>query len=203
MMQIHDMPQGSPEWFAARLGIPTASEFGTVMAKGEGKTRRSYMYKLAGEIITGQPTEGYTNAHMERGKTLEDEARQLYSFMTDQQPIQVGFGRRGRAGCSPDSLVDDNGMVEIKTRLPHLMVETLLKGEMPPEHKAQVQGALWIFDREWLDFVAYFPRMPLFVTRVTRDNGYIANMAGEVSRFNDELDATVYAIRNYGQQVAA
>jgi hypothetical protein len=197
------MDQRSDEWFAARLGIPTASEFGTVMAKGEGKTRRSYMYKLAGEIITGQPTEGYTNAHMERGKTLEDEARQLYSFMTDQQPIQVGFGRRGRAGCSPDSLVDDNGMVEIKTRLPHLMVETLLKGEMPPEHKAQVQGALWIFDREWLDFVAYFPRMPLFVTRVTRDNGYIANMAGEVSRFNDELDATVYAIRNYGQQVAA
>src|SRR4051812_9803069 len=101
MMLVVNCEQGAPEWFAARAGIPTASMFSTVMAKGKGGgeslTRKTYMLKLAGEIITGEPMDNYTNAHMERGKEMEDEARDLYSFLTDAEPERVGFIKNGQA----------------------------------------------------------------------------------------------------------
>lgn len=85
MIEIIQCEQSTPEWYAARLGIPTASRFKDVLAKGEGKTRKRYMLDLAGERLTGEPCEGYSNAHMERGKAMEDEARDLYMFMTDTE----------------------------------------------------------------------------------------------------------------------
>ncbi len=130
--RIIECEQGTPEWFAARLGIPTASEFSTVMAKGKdgGKslTRKTYMLKLAGEILTGEPMESYSNAHMDRGKEQEAEAREAYELMKDLDCQQVGFIRNGDKGCSPDSLIGDDGGLEIKTALPHIQVERLLKG---------------------------------------------------------------------------
>jgi len=198
-MKIIDCEQGSPEWFSARAGIPTASEFHTVMAKGKGGgesiTRKTYLLKLAGEIITGEPMESFTNAHMERGKAMEDEARDLYSFMTDSDPLRVGFVTNGKAGASPDSLIGERGGLEIKTKLPHLLIDLLLKGEMPPEHKAQVQGCMWITEREWWDFTAYWPKLPLFTKRIIRDDTYIRTIADAVDQFNDELDATVARLR--------
>jgi hypothetical protein len=198
-MKIIDCEQGSPEWFSARAGIPTASEFHTVMAKGKGGgeslTRKTYLLKLAGEIITGEPMESFTNAHMERGKAMEDEARDLYSFMTDSDPLRVGFVTNGKAGASPDSLIGERGGLEIKTKLPHLLIDLLLKGEMPPEHKAQVQGCMWIAEREWWDFAAYWPKLPLFTKRIIRDDTYIRTIADAVNQFNDELDATVARLR--------
>lgn len=199
-MKIIECEQGSPEWFRARAGMPTASEFATVMAKGKGGgdsvTRKTYMLKLAGEIITGEPMESYSNAHMERGKVMEDEARDLYSFMTDCDPLRVGFITNGKAGASPDSLIGERGGLEIKTKLPHLLIELLLKDEMPPEHKAQVQGCMWIADREWWDFTAYWPKLPLFTKRIVRDDEYILKIASAVDQFNEELDATVKALRS-------
>ena len=198
-MKIIDCEQGSPEWFSARAGIPTASEFHTVMAKGKGGgesiTRKTYLLKLAGEIITGETMESFTNAHMERGKAMEDEARDLYSFMTDSDPLRVGFVTNGKAGASPDSLIGERGGLEIKTKLPHLLIDLLLKGEMPPEHKAQVQGCMWITEREWWDFTAYWPKLPLFTKRIIRDDTYIRTIADAVDQFNDELDATVARLR--------
>lgn len=187
--------QGTEEWHRARLGIPTASEFSTVMAKGQGKTRATYMRKLAGEIITGQPAESYSNDHMERGKGMEAEARAAYEFLTDATVEEIGFIRTDAAGCSPDGLVGLDGGVEIKTKLPHLLIECHERGTMPPEHRAQVQGALWITGREWWDFVAYWPGMPAFICRETRDEEYIANLAKEVDAFNVDLAALVERIR--------
>lgn len=202
MIEIINCEQGTPEWFAARMGIPTASEFATVLAKGKGGgeslTRKTYMMKLAGEIITGEPMEAYSNVHMERGKALEDEARDLYAYLTDADPERVGFIREGQKGVSPDSLVGEDGGLEIKTKLPHLLIDVLLRDDLPPEHKAQIQGALWITGREWWDFVAYWPKLPLFRTRVYRDNGYIANLSGAVDQFNEELAALVEKIRARG-----
>lgn len=202
-MHIIDCEQGSPEWFAARAGIPTASEFSTILAKGKGGgeslTRKTYMLKLAGEILTGEPMESYSNAHMERGKVMEDEARDLYSFMTDCDPQRVGFIRNGNTGCSPDSLIGDAGGLEVKTKLPHILIDVLLRDELPPEHKAQVQGCLWITGREWWDFTAYWPKLPLFRKRVFRDDGYIANLAGAVDQFNTELAALVEQVRARGE----
>ncbi len=205
MMQIIECEQGSPEWFAARLGIPTASEFSTVMAKGEGKTRRTYLLKLAGELLTGEPQESYSNPHMERGKLMEEDARDAYSFAQDVEPQIVGFIRNGDAGCSPDSLIGDNGGLEIKTALAHIQIERILKGVLPAEHRAQVQGCIWLCERDWWDFVSYSPKLPPLIVRVPRDDGYIATLAGAVKAFNEELAQTVDLIRRYGQpsQVAA
>ena len=197
-MQIIECEQGTEEWFRARMGIPTASEFATVMAKGEGKTRRTYMLKLAGEIITGQPMESYNNVHMERGKALEEEARDLYAFMYDAAPEQVGFIVNGQKGCSPDSLLGSTGMLEIKTKLPHLLIETILADKFPAEHKAQCQGALWVAEREWIDIAVYWPGLPLFVKRATRDEPYIKMLSEEVDRFNADLADVVDSVRRLG-----
>jgi hypothetical protein len=187
MIERFDCEQGTPEWFACRLGIPTASNFSKVLAKGEGKTRKRYLLDLAGERLTGEPAESYSNDYMERGKLMEAEARDLYVFMTDENVERVGFVRNGDKGCSPDSLIYVDGMLEIKTKLPALQLECILADKLPSEHVAQVQGALWVAEREWLDFVSYWPKLPLFVKRVYRDEDYIKNLAAEVARFNSEM----------------
>lgn len=198
MMQIIDVEQNSPEWFAARLGLPTASMFADILAKGEGKTRRSYLHRLASEILTGEPVESYTNPYLERGHAQEDEARQLYTFMTDAEPLRVGFIVNGKKGCSPDSLLGEAGILEIKTQRADLLIDTLLKDAFPPAHKAQTQGALWVAEREWIDIAIYAPKMPLFVKRAYRDSDYIAELSDAVDRFNDELAAVVERVRRYG-----
>lgn len=204
-LQIFECEQGTPEWLACRLGIPTASQFDTVMAKGksggDSKTRRTYMLKLIGERLTGEPQYSYSNDHMERGKIMEAEARDWYVFQTDRELHQVGFIRNGDKGASPDSLIGNDGGLEIKTKLAHLQLEVLLCGEVPTEHKPQIQGQLWVMEREWIDFVSYWPKLPPFVKRVYRDEPYIAQLAAAVSQFNAEMDDL--QARVVPQQVAA
>ena len=201
MMQVfNDIVQGSPEWFEARAGIPTASRFSTVMAKGEGKTRSEYMRTLAGEVITGEIEESFSSPHMERGKLMEDEARETYAFINSVEPYQVGFIRNGDKGASPDSLIGTDGGLEIKTALPRIQIDRLERNRLPPEHKAQVQGNLWIAEREWWDFVSYWPRLPMLIIRVYRDEDYIKTMSDEIDRFNDEKAALIERIRAYGQE---
>lgn len=187
--------QNSREWFRARMGIPTASSFSDVLAKGEGKTRRAYLLKLAGEIITGEPMENFVNANTDRGHAMEAEARDLYAFQTGAQLDRVGFVRNGRVGCSPDSLIGEDGGVEIKTTFPHLLIDLILKDEFPAAHKAQVQGALWVTGRQWWDIVVYWPNMPMFVKRAYRDEAFIQTLATEIDRFNTDLDAVVVQMR--------
>lgn len=200
MPEFFDCDQGSPEWFAARAGIVTASELKSVLAKGEGKVRKSYMLRLAGERITGVPAETYENHHMLRGRSMEAEARELFAFVHDAQPQQVGFIRNGDVGCSPDSLLGADSVLEVKTKIPALLIEAILRGGMPPEHRAQCQGALWITEREFVTVVCYWPDMPLFVHRERRDEKYIKTLQSEVSQFNDELAAIVERVRGYGMQ---
>ena len=208
MMKIMGCEQNSPEWFEARLGIPTSSMFATVMARSPkgnapGKTQLTYMRKLAGEIITGAQADNYSNAAMERGHEMEDEARKFYAFMTDEDPVKVGFIRNGEAGSSPDSLIGKKGLVEIKTKAPHLLIEFFEKDQFPPEYMAQCQGQLWIAEREWVDLAAYWPGMPLFVKRAYWDEEYIRKIAREVARFSRELHAMVNRIRAYGRAEGA
>lgn len=199
MLEIINCEQGSDDWFRARMGIPTASEFSTVMAKGKGKaeskTRRTYMLKLIGERMTEQPMESYSNHHMERGKVMEEEARNAYAFMTDREPELVGFIRNGEKGASPDSLIESDGLLEIKTKLPHLQLDVLIEDRLPPGHTAQVQGQIWVAEREWADFVSYWPGLPLFVKRVHRDEEYIKTLSQEVDRFLSDLHDMMETIR--------
>ncbi len=210
-LEIFNCEQGSDEWFEVRKGIPTASNFSDVIANGKGiakelvssmkmnatsKSRQTYMYKLASEIITGsQPIgESFSNIHTERGHAMEPAARRFYAFMWDVEPKQVGFIRNGRAGCSPDALIGEDGALEIKTKLPHLLIETTLKGEFPAAHKAQCQGILWITEREWIDLFVYWPSLPPFIKRAGRDEPYIDKLSVAVNEFNEELDEVVSKI---------
>lgn len=198
-LQVIDCDQNSEAWVAARAGVPTASEFSTIMAKGRGGgeslTRKKYMHKLAAERILGKPVETWGgNADTERGHALEPEARALYALMSDNDPKQVGFMRRGPIGASPDSLIGDDGLLEIKTRAAHLQITLLEDNAFPPEHKAQVQGQLLVSGRQWVDFFAYSPGLPPFQTRIYREPIYIAEMQKAITEFLAELDALVARI---------
>lgn len=199
---IIECEQGTESWFRARMGMPTASEFGTVMAVAkdgkERKTRNTYMRKLAGELITGEPMESYQNADMARGKAMEAEARDFYAFTTDEPIERVGFIKNGTRGCSPDSFVGSVGMLEIKTATPHVLIEKILADDFPPEHRAQCQGNLMVAEREWIDIGIYWPKMPIFTKRSYRDEPYIYKMNAEIDAFNAELHELVEKIRRYG-----
>lgn len=199
-MKIIECEQGTEAWYAARMGIPTASEFQCLLAKGkdggDSKTRKTYMYKLAGELITGKPMYSFLNDHMERGKEMEDEARQLYCMLHDTEVTQVGFLKldttaEDTCGASPDSLIGDSGLLEIKTKLAHLQIELLLSGRVPSEHVAQLQGELYVSGRQWVDLCCYWPGIKPFVTRVERDEEYIARIGTAVREFNRELASVV------------
>lgn len=210
MLEIFDeIEQGTESWKALRLGIPTASCFHKVMASGRGgaesKTRQEYLLKLAGEVLTGEPMDNYVNGHMTRGKEMEDEARNLYAFMTDAELKRVGFIKNGPKGCSPDSLIGEHGMVEFKTALPHILIEMLLSPSdwFPPQHRAQTQGGLWVAERQWCDLVVFWPKLPLFVRRAHRDAVYLQKLADDVEVFNAELAQTIEKVRGYTHARAA
>jgi hypothetical protein len=171
----------------------TASEFSTVLAHGKGGkgtpsvTRRKYMLTLISDRIGGAPADGYSNRHMERGKAMEADALRLYHAL-HAEPIRVGFVKRNAdVGCSPDAFVGDNGMVQVKTALPDIQLERVLKPALPAEHAAQVQGELWVCEREWSDFVSYWPGLPLMVERVYRDEIKIKSIELGVEVFLNEM----------------
>lgn len=191
MLELFNCEQGTDEWFELRR-IPTASNFGTVKAKGTGgkesKTRRKYMAQLVAERITGKPGPGWgSNAHTERGHELEPEARNLYAFQTGNEVELIGFIRNGNKGVSPDGVIGESGLLEIKTKLPEIQIDVLDRNAMPVEHKPQVQGALWVAEREWCDFVSYWPGLPIFIQRQYRDEVYIQSLAEEVELFIEEM----------------
>lgn len=198
--EIFNCDQGSDEWHRVRAGIPTASEFATVLAKGKdggaSVTRAKYLRRLAGEIITGEPEPTHSNAHMERGKIMEAEARDLYCFLNDDAaPTRVGFVRAAGCGCSPDSLIGDDGILEIKTAIPSILIEHLLSEKFPAEHMAQCQGNLLVTGRKWIDIAIYWPKMPLFVKRAYRDEEYLDRLQKALALFNAELSGLVAALR--------
>jgi len=196
-LEIFDCEQNSPEWFDCRRGVVTASNFAAVLAKGEGKTRSTYMRKLAGEIITGEVMESYSNDAMERGHVMEEEAVEKFAFIHGVSPKRVGFMRRGRLGASPDRIIDQKTIMEVKSKAPHVLIECLERGTLPPEHKAQVMGQLYVSGAQKCHFVAYWPGMPLFHVEVTYDHDYCQMLERECGKFVEELDAMVERIRNY------
>lgn len=198
---FQNLEQGTDEWFQLRAGCVTASEFSTVLSKGRGsapsKTRQTYMLKLIGEQLTGELQEYFTNAHMERGKIMEEEARLMYQMLYDVDVEACGFIKLGaQIGYSPDGIVGDAGLIEIKTKLPHLQLDVLLSDQVPSEHVAQLQGGLWVSDREWCDFISYWPKLPTFIKRVYRDEAYIKELEAGVTKFLEDMDELIEKIRS-------
>ena len=192
-MKIINCIQGSEEWWDAKLGVVSASHFHQVQNKRTGRGR--YRRKLAAERLTGFREDTYTNKTIENGTETEQEARRYYEIRNDCEVEQVGFVTRDDdIGGSPDGLVGKPGLLEIKCPLSSTHIETILSGKMPSLHIPQVQGLLWITERQWCDFVSYDPRVlsqPMFTVRVERDVEYFKKLAGEVGVFVNELKAMI------------
>ncbi len=195
-IEIFDMDQGDEAWFKARSGLPTASMFSVILAKGRdgGRSvqRDRYLRQLAAEIVSGDPTpEGFLSADMLRGKEMEDEARDYFALVNRMEPKRVGFVKNGQKGCSPDSLINEDSGLEIKSAAGHVQIERLQSGNLPSEHVAQVQGSMWVTERDRWWFLSYCPKLPPLIIEVRRDDAYIANLAKSVDAFNEELEAMV------------
>lgn len=195
------MEQGTPEWIAARLGKVTASRITDLMAKtksGPAASRANYMAELLVERLSGEPTPFFVNAAMAWGTEKEAEARNAYAFHHDADVVEVGFIDHPSipmAGASPDGLVGDDGLVEIKAPNTATHLETLLSGAIPGKYQNQMTWQLACCQRDWCDFVSYDPRLPehlrLFVKRFHRDDLRIAEMEQEVRTFLSELDEKI------------
>lgn len=196
-----EIVQGSEEWKAIRCGRVTASRVADVVARtktGYGASRANYMAELIAERLTGVPAEGYTNAAMQWGLDNEAQARREYEFAVDVDVAEVGFvmhPKIGQSGASPDGLVGDMGLVEIKAPNTATHIDTLLSQTVAGKYITQIQWQLACTGRAWCDFVSFDPRMPeamrLWVLRVRRDEARIAELEKEVEAFLSELDGKV------------
>jgi putative phage-type endonuclease len=195
---IEMMDQGSEEWFTIRIGKVTASRVADVLAKtksGYSASRDNYMAQLVCERLTGQKAEGFTNAAMQHGTETEPLARAAYEALKDVLVDEVGFVPHPSiqmAGASPDGLVGDDGLLEIKCPNTATHIDTLLSETVPTKYYTQMQFQLACTGREWCDFVSFDNRLPqelqLFVKRVPRDDTYIKLMEAEIVQFIAELD---------------
>lgn len=206
-MQQLTNDQGSDAWFESRLGRATASKFNDIMAKGrngsEPASRRNYREQLVDERLSGERAENFKSASMSWGTDYESAARLAYEFKTGNAVEETGFYAHDTlmAGASPDGLIGEDGLLEIKCPNSSTHRDTLKKQEVPNQYRWQIQGQLWITGRKWCDFVSYDPRLPsnaqLFITRVDRDDNAIAELEGQVTTFLREVAAEVQFIENY------
>jgi putative phage-type endonuclease len=197
--------QGTPEWFAARLGKVTASRIKDVVAMtktGPSASRKNYAAELMLERVTGQRKESFSNEAMRWGTETEPLARLAYSLSIGLDVEEVGFIDHPtvlRSGASPDGLVGERGMVEIKCPNTATHCEWAIAGKVPPEHELQMQWQMDCCDRDWCDFVSYDPRMPegqqLFVRRTNRlTEAKIDDLRKEVAAFDNEVEKLVASL---------
>ena len=182
--------QLSDEWYAARLGKVTASHFGDVLAGKETSRRKTYMLRLLAERMTGQKQDGYSDKNMEWGIETEPQARDYYEWVMDEKVEQVGICFADEVGASPDGLVGDKGLLEIKCPLTTTHLSYIIKNVLPATYKPQVQGQLLITGREWTDFISYDPRylkQPMWQIRVERDEAYLTKLSAALAVFTTEI----------------
>lgn len=186
-MIIHDIIQRSPEWYALRLGVPTTSCFDKIITpKGDlSKQASGYIDECLAEWLTGEQREIPMNYWMERGAQLEDDAVALYEMTVSMDTVPVGFitNDEKTIGCSPDRLVGDEGLVEIKCPAPWTHVGNLRSGVIDKKYYPQVQGQLLITGRKWVDWFSYHPEMPPSLIRTERDEPYIERLSEALDQF--------------------
>lgn len=201
-MNIIDVEQGSDAWFAARAGKLTASRVKALVAKtksGYSTSRANMITQLALERMTGVVEPTYSNAAMQRGNDLEGEARNFYSFQRDVAITEVGMVIHPEYDfitCSPDGLIDDDGLVEIKCPFSMAkMVSYLEKDAHAKEYRVQLQMQLLVTNRQYVDVVGYDPRFPdglkMAVCRVEADKEYQEELLSEMLKANTEINELI------------
>ena len=203
--------QGTEEWFQQRLGKVTASRISDVIAKtktGISTSRQNYLIQLVSERLTGKKTDSYTNQAMQDGIEREPIARKLYESKTNSIVTEVGFFDHPvikNSGASPDGAVNSEeegkyaGLIEIKCPIETTHTNTLMSKSVPSKYIPQMQWQLACTGAKWVDFISYNPNFPvelqLFVSRVDRDNDYIAELEAEVIKFLDEVEQTIIKLK--------
>lgn len=193
--------QRSAAWFAARLGKATASKIADVTAKTKGgysTSRKNYAAQLVAERLTGVPAESFTSAAMQWGTDTEAEARDAYRQHSLVEVRECGFVDHptiAMSGASPDGLIGDDGLLELKCPNTATHIETLLGKSAPAKYVTQMMWQMACTGRQWCDFVSYDPRLPdhmrLFVVKLHRDEAMIAELEAEVTAFLNEVEQTV------------
>lgn len=202
---MSEVVQGTEEWHAARRGKLTASRIADMMARtktGYAASRENYRAQLVVERLTGETPDGFTNAAMRWGTETEPMARAAYSFWADADVVEVGFIDHPTlewAGASPDGLVGDDGLVEIKCPESKTHIATLRGGAIPDKYVKQMQWQMACTGRKWCDFVSFDPRLPvpmqMHVTRLRRDDEIIAQIEAEAVVFLAEIETECADLR--------
>lgn len=171
---IHTFEQHTEEWYKVRMGKFTASSFKDLFSKPNTITYEKAIYRPVFERLTDESPESFSNEWMQRGNELEESARLQYEFESGNSVEQVGFVDLNEwVGCSPDGLIGDDGLLEIKCPAYNTHMNYLLSGKLPSTYKWQVHGQLWVTGRQWCDFFSYYPKLKPFVIRVERDEKLI------------------------------
>jgi putative phage-type endonuclease len=197
---METIEQGSELWFQMRLGKITASRITDVIAQvksGEAAGRENYRIELVCERLTGKPTEGFTNADMERGTELEPFARAWYEVEKGEFVKQVPFVDHPtikNAGASPDGIIGE-GLIEIKCPMTKTHVKYLLADRVPAKYMPQMAWQMACTHSKWVDFVSYCPELPqdmqMFIKRYERDDAYIAELEAKVIEFDIEVEQVI------------
>jgi putative phage-type endonuclease len=198
---IETCEQGSIEWLSLRLGKITASRVKDVLTKGRGtspsKTSESYMMELIAEILTGNSKPFFENDAMRWGTETEPQARAMYAVNNDFVDVkEVAFVEHNeQVGISPDGLVGDDGLLEIKCPNTTTQLKRALSDDYSSDHKAQIQMQLWVTEREWCDFLSFDPRLECAAgylqQRVFRDEEYIEEMKTKVHAFVEKMNELI------------
>ena len=200
-MNVIDCVQGSEEWRLARLGGVTTSQFHRLITPKTRKPSASaggYLRELVAEWMLGAPLDDGDSLWMQRGSEMETEARAWYEFQNDVDVRQVGFCLRddGKVGCSPDGLVGEDGLLEIKVPSAAVHVGYMLAPEtLADEFRCQVEGQLWVCERQWCDLVSFNPEIPPALIRCERDESFIEALAEIVEAFVVRLEAAKEKLR--------
>ena len=204
-MQIYnDIIQGSKEWELLRLGSIGGSSISAVTAKGAGKMRKSLLYRMAGEILSGVKYEGYRNADMDRGLEQEADARNIYAMEREVEVVQIGLIKKDEfRHVSSDGLIEEDGMIEIKCVIPSVHIETIDTEKIDGGYYKQIQWGLFICQRLYCDFISYSPLVadyPIWIKRVERDEKVINELNDGADKFINELKGLVLKIKGTGDK---
>ena len=200
------MEQRSDDWFAARLGKVTASRVADVVAKtktGVSASRGNYMAQLIVERLTGKPVESFSSSAMQWGTDTEPLARAAYEMATDTMVEEIGFVEHESitmSGASPDGLVGDDGLIEIKCPNTATHIETLINNTIDNRYVLQMQWQMACTDRKWCDFVSFDPRMPealqMKIIRVNFNEMLVADLENQVEQFLNEVQEKLEILNN-------
>lgn len=204
--------QGTPEWHALRCGKVTASRVADIVRKtksGVSASRARYLGELVAERLTGSPHVGFKSADMEWGNAVEADARAHYAFMREAKLEAVAFvdhPQIAMSGASPDHLVNDDGLIEVKCPATHTHIDQLLGAAIEPDYQKQMLWQMACTGRRWCDFISYDPRLPvemrMIVTRIERDDIAIGQLEREVEAFLAEVDDTIKRLRTQYAEAA-